>query len=230
VYLENQTITTPITGTLKCPEKTYKTVVLGTQVWMAEHLDYGTQVNGAKLIENQSNDAVVEKYCHSEVADNCTTDGALYQWAEAMNLPSECNTKSCKSSIKVNHQGICPDGWHIPTSTDYSTLIAAYGGNMEAGAKMKMANTGFPLWENPPASNKNPTGFDAFPAGYRGGSDPIVGYLGVRGSAVYLWTATENTILPNWAGMPYFAGGSAYFLSMDQNKAYGVSVRCLKNP
>jgi len=60
--------------------KTYKTVVIGSQTWMAQNLNYGTMVLGSK---DQNDDSKVEKYCYKDQSSNCTTDGGLYQWAEA---------------------------------------------------------------------------------------------------------------------------------------------------
>mgnify|MGYP006389888151 FL=1 len=44
-----------------------------------------------------------------------------------MKLPSECNTKSCADSIKPNHQGICPNGWHLLTYYEFYIIVHADG-------------------------------------------------------------------------------------------------------
>ena len=89
---------------------------------MAEYLNVGVMVQGA---DNQSDDTKIEKYCYNNDTLNCYQYGGLYQWAEAMQLPSECNTKSCADLIKPNHQGICPNGWRLLTYDDYYIVVHA---------------------------------------------------------------------------------------------------------
>ena len=93
---------------------------------MAENLDIGDTVDGNK---DQSNDSKIERYCYDNDLTNCDKYGGLYQWAEAMQLPSECNTRSCADLIKPNHQGICPDGWRLMTHSDYYIVTHADGCN-----------------------------------------------------------------------------------------------------
>ena len=89
---------------------------------MAENLNVGVMVQGA---DDQSDDTKIEKYCYNNDTLNCYQYGGLYQWAEAMQLPSECNTKSCADQIKPNHQGICPNGWRLLTYDDYYIVVHA---------------------------------------------------------------------------------------------------------
>jgi hypothetical protein len=48
----------------------------------------------------------------------------LYDWATAMNLSSSCNSTSCAGQVQAKHQGICPDGFHIPTRGQFNTLLS----------------------------------------------------------------------------------------------------------
>jgi len=91
---------------------------------MAENLNIGEMVDGE---ENQNNDSKIERYCYDNDTTNCDKYGGLYQWAEMMNLPSECNTKSCANQIKPNHQGICPKGWRLLTYDDFYIVVHADG-------------------------------------------------------------------------------------------------------
>lgn len=54
--------------------KTYDTVLIGTQCWMAENLNIGTRVDGSG---NQGTDcdtaANIDKYCYGDSTENCTT-------------------------------------------------------------------------------------------------------------------------------------------------------------
>ena len=91
---------------------------------MAENLNIGEMVSGDK---DQSNDSKIERYCYENDESNCEEYGGLYQWAEAMQLPSECNTKSCADQIKPNHRGICPEGWRLLTYDDFYIVVHADG-------------------------------------------------------------------------------------------------------
>ena len=101
---------------------------------MAENLNVGEMIDGAM---DQSSDLKIERYCYDNDSANCEEYGGLYQWAEAMQLPSECNTKSCE--IQENHQGICPEGWHIVHDGEWAYLqqksgsSASYLGSKVAG-------------------------------------------------------------------------------------------------
>ncbi len=64
---------------------------------MAENLNVGDMVKGYK---NQQDDSKIERYCYDNDTTNCDRYGGLYQWAEMMQLPSECNTKSCADLIQ----------------------------------------------------------------------------------------------------------------------------------
>jgi len=79
----------------------YRTVDINGQVWFAENLNYA--VSGSKCYD-------CEKY------------GRMYDWATAMNLPSNCNSNSCSGEIQSPHQGICPEYWHIPSKADWDAL------------------------------------------------------------------------------------------------------------
>lgn len=91
---------------------------------MAENLNIGVMVDGE---EDQKNDSKIERYCYDNDTTNCDKYGGLYQCAEMMNLPSECNTKSCADLIKSNHQGICPEGWRLLTEDDFYVVLHADG-------------------------------------------------------------------------------------------------------
>ena len=103
---------------------------------MAENLNVGVMVDGKK---DQSNNSKVERYCYGNDTTNCDKYGGLYQWAEMMQLPSECNTKSCADLIKPDHQGICPDGWRLLTEDDFYIVLHADGNDV--GAKGVRANS-----------------------------------------------------------------------------------------
>lgn len=120
---------------------------------MAENLNVGEMVRGGR---NQEDDSKIERYCYKNDTANCDRYGALYQWAEMMQLPSRCNTESCANLIKPNHQGICPDGWRLLTHNDY--YIVVYANNNQDGVKGTRSAYGF--------GGSNDTGYSLVGAGY----------------------------------------------------------------
>jgi len=124
--------------------KTYKWVKIGTQTWMAQNLNYNTSTAGSK--------------CYSYNEDNCTTYGRLYNWETAVALPN-CNINTCASQITAEHQGICPEGWHLPSDAEWATLIDFAGGEVGAGTKLKTDS-----WY--PNNGTDDFGFSALPGGF----------------------------------------------------------------
>jgi uncharacterized protein (TIGR02145 family) len=199
--------------------KSYATVQIGNQCWMAENLNIGTMINGSN---DQTNDGTIEKYCYSDNTSNCDTYGGLYQWDEAMQYVTDTAT-----------QGICPDGWHLPTDYEYKVLEMALGmSSSEAN------NTGWrgtdegsklagnePLWTDGDLdqnANFGSSGFTGLPGGYRstGGS---FGYLA---DLTAFWSSSENGT-GAWYRSLYY-----YYTKVSRSydgKAYGFSVRCVRD-
>ena len=178
----------------------YRTVVIGTQTWMAENLDY--VVEGSK--------------CYNNDPANCEIYGSLYNWSTAMALPSICNSSTCSNQIQSKHRGICPIGWHIPNDDDWNVLMDYVGGSSVAGTKLKSTSG----WYN----NGNGTddyGFSALPGGI-GSSD---GYFGSVGDYGYWWSTSEDSDYAYLRGM-YYDGDSADGYGY---KSALFSVRCIKD-
>jgi uncharacterized protein (TIGR02145 family) len=87
------------------------TVVIGTQEWMIENLNVGNMVPVTTI---QTNNGVTEKYCFGNIEANCAKMGGLYQWDEMMAYQTA-----------EGSQGICPDGFRVPTTLDYEILALA---------------------------------------------------------------------------------------------------------
>ena len=146
--------------------KTYKTVKIGSQTWMAENLNYNASSNK----------------CYKNNESNCATYGRLYDWSTTMALPSSCNENSCSSQIQSKHRGICPSGWHIPSKDELQELVDFAGGDEVAGtylkAKIEWAKTG---------NGTDDYGFSALPGG-GGSSDSSFFDVGNYGT---WWNASE---------------------------------------
>jgi uncharacterized protein (TIGR02145 family) len=178
--------------------QTYKTVKIGTQIWMAENLNYA--VAGSKCygeggevydyFDEENNISITKTLSETEVQANCVKYGRLYDWSTAMALPSSCNENSCSSQIQPKHKGICPSGWHIPSDDDWNLLMTTVGGDDIAGTKLK-AKSG---WSNTKTgSSGNGTdefGFSALPGGIGnlGDKDGDFNNVGVTG----YWHSTSE--------------------------------------
>jgi len=216
--------------------KNYKTVVIGSQTWMAENLNYN--VNGSRCLgeggqvmvvsideESKTETITYTTLSNAEIQDNCNKYGRLYSWATAMALPSNCNSSSCVSKISVKHRGICPSGWHIPSDDDWEQLIEFAGGKEIAGNKLKATNG----WEHNNGNCTNDYKFSALSGGYFGpdGLDGDISnvYFPIGYRSIW-WSSTEfsasiahNRYLKNkFEGVGMFS---------DAEKSFLFSVRCL---
>ena len=191
----------------------YKTVKIGDQWWMAENLNY---------------EAASGSYCYGETksdpkTENCATYGRLYIWSTAVGMSEdECVYGSYCSLLRGNVQGICPDGWHIPTYDEWRVLIIAVGGfnSSTTGVKLKATT----LWKAKDGiTNVDAVGFAALPAGDGG----IGGGFYDVGSVTYFWSASQYKVdYPNFMTLRYDWGTAS--LSYCQ-KGAAFSVRCVKD-
>ena len=112
-------------------------------------------------------------------------------------------------------------GWHVPTDTEWTTLITYLGGLSVAGGKLK--ETGIVHWASPNTGATNESGFTALPGGNRDSSGTFlsIGYGGLW------WSATEDTTLIAWYRSMYYLDSTVYRSSF--NKEGGFSVRLIKN-
>jgi uncharacterized protein (TIGR02145 family) len=181
----------------------YRTVVIGTQRWMAENLDYN--VNGSKCYNN-----------------NCDKYGRLYDWATAMALPGCGYGTSCASQIQAKHRGICPENWHIPSKAEWdalATYIEGDKGCTYCDAKHLKASSGW---------NENGNGTDAYEfSALPGGYGNSGGYFFDAGNDGNWWSATEyNGDIAYSRDMNY---GNEHALWSSNDKSSLVSVRCLQD-
>ena len=175
---------------------------------MAENLNVGEMVNGDK---DQSNDSKIERYCYDNDTTQCDRYGGLYQWAEAMQLPSECNTKSCADLIKPNHQGICPDGWRLLTYDDF--YIVVHADDNDAGAKGVRAIA---------FSGLNYTGYSLVGAGYLWNHE-----FENLNSSTYWFYPEEGTLDQPSALAGLQSKSSTANSNYSTYKTHGFSIRCV---
>ena len=178
---------------------------------MAENLNVGEMVDGNK---DQNDDSKIERYCYDNDTMKCEEYGGLYQWAEMMKLPSECNTKSCADSIKPNHQGICPDGWRLLTYDDMYVVVHANGNRNGVADIRSMGFGGF-----------NYSGYGLIGAGYNWNYE----FRKIEESAYWHYPeegrSNDNNIA-SFVGLQTRSSKSNS--TQDTYKTHGFSVRCVK--
>jgi len=189
---------------------TYNTVQIGEQCWTKENMRSTTYSDGTAVatsgLYNPGNDA-------GNVADY----GYLYNWNAAM-----------KGSPMEGAQGICPTGWHVPTQTEWSTLInGRYADELaeeqDWGYDLDQGEEGAPCL--PRTGKLNFTGFTALPAGtYYSSASSF-------GSRASFWTSTEPSSNGNFAyRCELDKYNKAVSLAYDGcDKGHGYSVRCIRD-
>ncbi len=183
----------------------YKTVTIGTQVWMAEDLKT-TKYNDGTPIPYVADDTEwknlrSDAYCwYNNDESNKTTYGALYNW------------------YTTNTGKLCPVGWHVSTNSDWEKLID-YGGGWEiAGGKLKEAGTTH--WDAPNIGATNEFGFTALPGGGRGAEN---GKFSVLGRDLGYWCP------PRCGDFRSLCSDRAWIYFTEGSASGGCNVRCVKN-
>jgi uncharacterized protein (TIGR02145 family) len=184
----------------------YKTISIGTQVWMAENLNTGHYSNGDTIpvMPNFNSWAAISYgICHwydLDSANNNCPYGRLYNWYTI-----------------VDPRNVCPVGWHVPTDNEWTILVDYLGGEELAGGRMK--TVGNQYWDL--ALGFNSSGFSALPSGFTNGI-----FQDIRRTASW-WSSTPNSSTNAWSrGVYYYTNVSARGYS-DMN--HGNAIRCLKN-
>ena len=118
---EYGTVTDPRDG------KVYKTIAAEGMVWMAQNLDFRGYVDNSledsSLVENMK-----DKYaCYKDSAEYCDVCGTLYDIHAIMNINGGIDMSNpyiIREYIQRNHQGICPEGWHVPTQAEIKHFLS----------------------------------------------------------------------------------------------------------
>ena len=201
--------------------QTYKTVKIGDQVWMAENLNYADSTKTPSLLGRS--------WCYNDSSKYCEKYGRLYTWAAAIDsvalydgdYGADCGYgKSCMLPL-VKVQGICPNGWHLPETTEWSTLFDEVGGRLTAGKVLK-SQTG---WYND-GNGIDAVGFTALPGGDR---DNYGKFSGAGGCYANFWTATNGSDLEAYYVNMSCSYGDYAHPNDKSGKYYGHSVRCVKD-
>lgn len=208
--------------------KTYKTVKIGEQEWMAENLNYDVQ----------NYESSYRSWCYDNKdgkdgeVDNCQKYGRLYRWSvviDSLTLTKDsaitCGHRSLgegSCSIPNKWKGICPTGWHVPTLKEWNDLIKYVGGSDIAGKKLKSSEG----WENLGGINgTDEVCFSGLPVGYKLGTK----FYDVSNNMKF-WAANayEHSTVAAYAVQGHYR--YEWFQSTTETVGpTAVAVRCIKN-
>lgn len=180
--------------------KTYRTVKIGNQWWMAENLAYKPENSGGwggytGYWAYDLNEVNVEKY------------GFLYDWETAQN--------------------VCPEGWHLPSQQEFLSLINYLGGKDRAGKKLASTSGWNINGTNASGFNALPSGkYGQDLCSNNQGSNKII-FSSLHDYAFY-WSSTSDDVDKAYCGIVYpkYSYAACFF---EHPKSYGYAVRCIKN-
>jgi uncharacterized protein (TIGR02145 family) len=184
-------------------------VTICSQVWMTKNLDVTAYRNGDPIPQVtdagqwQNLTSGAWAYVNGDPATNGNY-GKVYNWY-AVNDP----------------RGLAPAGWHIPSQTEYSSLVNCLGTEYIAGGKLKTSGTSD--WMAPNTGASNSSGFTALPGGRRSGA----GAYNSFGTQGLFWTVTAQSATNAWGVSLLYSSAGTSFTSV-QNKE-GAMVRCVKD-
>lgn len=186
--------------------RTYKTVKIGKQEWMAENLNVNAYRNGDSITQVQDprkwSNLSTGAWCYYDnKPENGSKQGKLYNW------------------FAVNDsRGLAPAGWHIPSDEEWTQLINFLGGEEAGGATLRNQKN----WKME-GKDQNNIGFEGLPSGSR----DIDGTFSGIGNNCEWWSATESNTYNSW-----FRFLNNYFSNAGKgnyDKLSGFSVRCIKD-
>ena len=194
-------------------------VTIGAQVWQNINLNVTTYRDGTPIPQvtdpTQWQNLTTGAWCYyNNDPANDAIYGKLYNWFAVAGIHD--------NDVNTPNKILAPNGWHIPTNTDWTTLTTFLGGESVAGGKMKSIGTS--LWNSPNALATNESGFTGLPGGGRGSQ----GATDVMGSHGNWWSSSEvDSIYVISRNLMGFNGEINNF--SNSFKSAGLSVRCIRD-
>ena len=181
----------------------YRTIGIGSQMWMAENLNYADSINYPSML--------ARNWCMDDV-DSCAKYGRYYSWSAAVDSVywaekgTICGYVDRKCDLPNRVKGICPEGWHFPNDTEWDDFLS--------WTTEKSNNESFG-WEN------DRFGFSALPAGRIEDGN----FSGV-GEVAYFWSNISHDGTGMMGSLSMISRARDFSSSDKRN---GLSVRCVKD-
>jgi uncharacterized protein (TIGR02145 family) len=206
LLLQNYINTLPVTD---IDGNSYLPVTICNQIWTKSNLNVSHYRNGDEIPQvtdpSQWSTLTTGAWCYyNNDPANGAIYGKLYNWY-AVNDP----------------RGLAPQGWHIPTDAEWTTLTNCLGGTSIAGGKMKEVGTTH--WNAPNTNATNISGFKGLPGGNRGNDG---NHYFINGYGNW-WSSTLHTTNHPWSRALAYNNAIVGINDLDSN--YGFSIRCVKD-
>jgi uncharacterized protein (TIGR02145 family) len=227
---------TPVTflGGIDQEGDTFTSVFIGSQEWMSKNLSVAIYSDGTLIPQvtdpNVWFSLTTGAWCwyNNDSVTYAATYGRLYNWYAVVGIYD-----AASQANPALRKQLAPTDWHVPSDTEWSTMInfldpAADGGNNPnmAGGMMKTTGTiqeGTGLWNEPNEMASNVSGFSGAPGGYRGYNGGYF-FIGLNGN---WWSSSESDAYSAWyRDLSYFNDYASRNVGYKQN---GFSVRCLRD-
>ena len=204
----------------KRDNQVYRTVKIGDQVWMAQNLNYdiGDTTTDGRFVYWFSKEVIP----HAE--DSIAKYGRGYTWSQAIDTTEYCENHSCYFEISdLPRQGICPEGWHVPSKRDWKLLekfVDMNNGDEDLGVSLKAKS----LWaEHPDApTGSDRFGFSALPFEPKmSRNHPL--------ESVAFWSASESSECVSCADVREFNYYYQYVFKDYYGKSSRIALRCMQD-
>ena len=193
-------------------DNVYHTVRIGCECWTASNL---------KTVTGAPNSMVYKCNDYPNETENEEKYGRLYTWYTAVNVPEGDNTTEPTVSIAAYStypyvHGICPTGWAIPSTENFTSMVGIAGG-------VNAVKSSSDLYWLPGAEGNDASGFGARGAGYYDSSAER--FMNLMGET-YFWTyETSSSYGGKCAVISYYC---PELLIQDKLKGMGYSIRCIR--
>ncbi|MDX2415313.1 MAG: FISUMP domain-containing protein [Bacteroidales bacterium] len=218
-------------GVIDIDGNVYDTIAIGEQTWIAENLKTTRYINGDLIGTTlpstlDISDEVEPKYQWAFEGDesNVDTYGRLYTWHAI-----------------TDDRNVCPDGWHVPSSDDWTTLITyletnnyGYDGGGDDIAKSLASTSNWYTNDIYPGTigfeqeKNNSSGFNGMPAGERR-NGVFCWTHGKIGSIAGWWSSTADEAYPELGTWYNLVNKVDKLYQVQGPKIRGISVRCVKD-
>ena len=221
---DDQTITKFVNNlAIKNESNIYENIKIGNQVWLKKNLNVSKFNNGDNIVEAKTaeewkaaNIGFRPAWCYYNYdSASGVRYGKLYNWFAV-----------------YDKRGLAPNGYRIPTFSDWTELQQFLGGRLKAGNKLK-SNTEWKYRKIDDKTHINESGFNAYPTGIR----DFYGNFSNSYQYSFFWCFSHDSIvrsfvlLQNCTFFNECIFNDSSYSKIEEKFAFrghGMSIRCIK--